>query len=364
MDEKKTAEAPESRFGLWLFLYAFLLLTVGGMLLFALNEYLQAYEDSQVKYTLSDYRDSLEQRLPEAAIRALDGLDPAVQSPEENRAWALELLQGVYLVKDAVDSTEERPVYWIKLSDGGWVGTVTFGVTRRGRFGVPVWGPVEERFDFSPFYQTLDVLVPPGYAVFLGGRRLENDCIVETGVHYDALEECYPHYDGMPTMLRYRSVPFVGSPELRVFDETGRELKPEELEQERLLYRCAPEDRAAVEEFIPVLLHDYIYYTADLGGSALGWYFILRQHVAPGSQLSTRIDQALESFGYTNTRNVEILSVEVCDVADLGGGRFLADVHYRTLVTAQQGPVEMEDRARVLLRRYEGKLLAEALYPY
>ena len=92
MAEKNAVrEKKESRFGLWLFFYAFLLLMVGGMLLFALNEYLQAYEDSQVKYTLSDYRDSLEQRLPEAAIRALDGLDPAVQSPEENRAWALEL---------------------------------------------------------------------------------------------------------------------------------------------------------------------------------------------------------------------------------------------------------------------------------
>ena len=54
----------------------------------------------------------------------------------------------------------------------------------------------------------------------------------------------------------------------------------------------------------------------------------------------------------------------VRDVADLGGGLLLADVHYKTVITALQGPVEVEDQAQVVLRWVNGELLADALYHY
>ena len=366
MTEKtvETGRKKKSRFGLGLLIYAWILLMIGGGLLFVLNDYLIAYEQSQVKYCLSDYRDGLEKTLPAAAVQALGDLDSAVQSPEENQAWALEQLQGAYLSYDAADSADDRLVYWIKRADGGWIGTVVFGVTEHGRYGVPVWEPVEEQYDFSPFYQTAGITVPPDYSVYLGGRLLGADCIVETGIPYDALEECYHHYSALPAMVRYESVPFAGEPELRVLDENGRELKPEELDQAHFLFRCSPEDRAAVEAFIPEFMHDYIYYSADIGGGALRWYYELRAQVVPGSQLNTRINQAVESFGYSNTKDLDILFIEVRDVADLGGGLLLADVHYKTVITALNGPVEVEDQAQVVLRWVDGELLADALYHY
>ena len=366
MTEKtvEPGQKKKSRFGVFLLLYAWILLMLGGAALFILNDYLIAYEKSQVKYCLSDYRDGLEKTLPAAAVEALGDLDPAVQSPEANQAWALEQLKGVYLTYDAADSADDRLIYWIKRADGGWIGTVVFGVTEHGRYGVPVWAPVEEQFDFSPFYRTAGITVPADYTVYLGGCRLGADCITQTGIPYDALAECYLHYDGLPSMVRYESVPFVGEPELRVFDETGRELGPEELDQEHFLFRCSAEDRAAVEAFIPEFMHDYIFYSADIGGGALRWYNELRAQAVPGSQLYARINQALESFGYANTKDLEILSIEVRDVADLGGGLLLADVHYKTVITALQGPVEVEDQAQVVLRWVNGELLADALYHY
>ena len=62
--------------------------------------------------------------------------------------------------------------------------------------------------------------------------------------------------------------------------------------------------------------------------------------------------------------DVEILSIEVGDIADLGGGLLLADVHYKTVITALQGPVEVADQAQVVLRWVNGELLADALYHY
>ena len=365
MAEKNAArEKKESRFGLWLFFYAFLLLMVGGMLLFALNDYLTVYEDSQLKYALADYRDGWEQQLPEAAAQALNGLDPAVQSPEENRAWALERLQGAELSYVAAESSGERSVYRVKGADGSWLGTVVFGVTGHGRYGVPVWAPVEEHYDFSPFYETVQIVVPPDYTVFLGGRQLGPECVAESGLHYDALEDFYDLYQGLPTLLRYESMPFVGSPALRVFDENGRELQPEELNQERFLERCPAAEREAVEAFIPAFVHDYVFYTADVGKSAMNYYIRLMDKVVPGSQLATRINQAVGSFGYSNTKDLEILSVEIGTVTAMGGGRFLVDVHYTSRITALGGPVDVDDQARIILRDAGDELLAEALFHY
>ena len=68
MTEKAAAaKRKRSRFGVGLLLYAWILLMIGGGLLFVLNDYLIAYEQSQVKYCLSDYRDALEKTLPAAA---------------------------------------------------------------------------------------------------------------------------------------------------------------------------------------------------------------------------------------------------------------------------------------------------------
>ena len=80
--------------------------------------------------------------------------------------------------------------------------------------------------------------------------------------------------------------------------------------------------------------------------------------------VNTRINQAVESFGYSNTKDLDILFIEVRDVADLGGGLLLADVHYKTVITALNGPVEVEDQAQVVLRWVDGELLADALYHY
>ncbi len=366
MTEKAAAaKRKRSRFGVGLLLYAWILLILGGGALFVLNDYLDAYEASQVKYCLADYQNDLKETLPEAAVHALGDLDPAVQSAEENQAWALELLQGAYLTKDAANSVDgERQAYWLKTANGDKIGSVIFGVTGHGRYGVPVWEPVEEHFDFSSRYQTTGITVPADYSVYLGGRLLGEDCIVETRIPYDALAECYLHYEGLPSMVRYESVPFVGEPELKVFDETGRELEPEELDQEHFLFRCSAEDRAAVEAFIPDFMHDYIYYSADTNGGALHWYLGLKAQTVPYGQLSIRIDQALESFGYVKVRDVKILYIEVRDIADLGGGLLLADVHYKTVITALNGPVEVEDQAQVVLRWVNGKLLADALYHY
>ena len=365
MTETSASNQPKkSRFGVGLVIYAWVLLMIGGGLLFVLHNYLIAYEASQPKHCLAAYRDGLEQKLPDAAVEALAGLDPAIQSPEENERWALTLLQGASLVKDPARSGDDELVYYVKTADGTRVGTVTFAVTDKGRFGLPVWGPVEEAFDFSPYYRMVGLTVPPDYEVYLGSLRLGPAQVLDDAVPYDALAECYQHYENLPLLVRYEGGPFLGAPALRVCDQNGQEVPLEELTQERFLDRCSPEDREAVEEFIPRFLTNYIFYSADVNGTAMRYYGALNALVVPQSQLEVRLRQAIGSFGWSNTKALEILSMEVRCVTDLGEGRFLVDVGYETRITGLQGPVEVQDQAQVVLVYYNGSLRAEAIYHY
>ena len=66
-----TETKKKSRFGIGLLIYAWILLMLCGVSLFLLHNYLQAYEESQPKYVLEAYRDSLAVQLPQAGAEAL-----------------------------------------------------------------------------------------------------------------------------------------------------------------------------------------------------------------------------------------------------------------------------------------------------
>ena len=92
-----TETKKKSRFGIGLLIDAWILLMLCGVSLFLLHNYLQAYEESQPKYVLEAYRDSLAVQLPQAGAEALAELDPAIQSPEDNQRWACALLKDAVL---------------------------------------------------------------------------------------------------------------------------------------------------------------------------------------------------------------------------------------------------------------------------
>lgn len=352
----------KGRFGIFLMIYAWVLLIVGCAGLFLLRNYLLAYEDSQYKYRVEDYRLELEQSLPQAAVDALGDLDAQVQDPENNLRWAQALMEGVQLVKDRSASTEERPIYDILDAAGQPLGRVAFGVVDKGRYDLPVWGPVEEQFDFSPYYSTAEVTVPGDYSVYLGDRLLGPENIVEQGVPYAALEKLYPSYENLPRLVRYETVPYVGDPALRVCDETGRELSAEQLNEEVFLDRCPREIRARVEEYVPQFVNLYVLFSADIDNSAILYYGMLRPLVVPDSQLATRMHQAFEGFGYSATNAAVLQSTTINRITDLGENRYLVDVSYTTEVTGQDGPVMVNDRIQLVLFDLDGNLLADALY--
>ena len=236
-------------------------------------------------------------------------------------------------------------LYRLRAADGHSIGMVTFAVTGTGRYRLPVWEKVEEQLDFTAYTQSLSVTVPSDYAV--------------------ALEECYLHYEGLPTMVRYESHPFLGEMSLRVVDPQGNELEPEELTEERFLDSADPALREEAEAFLSKMIPAYVLFSADIQGHAKDYFSPLMNYVIPDSQLHTVLLQALENAGWGKTRTLKVTSIRVNFITDLGEGRYLADVTYDSdLTTVWGGSAQMTDNARVVFFDRDGTLKADAVYHY
>ncbi len=364
MAKNKSGEPKErrSRFGLFLLIYVWVLLILGGIGLYKLQDFLNAYEASQPKYFVEEYEGSLREVPSEAALSALDDIDSRILSDEGKEAWLREQLAELRFSKDASLSREDHQVYRIQDAAGEELGSVSFEPVEQGKYSLPVWGVTEEEFDFSAAYRTEEITVPSDYSVFLGDYPLGKRCIVEKDIPYAALEECYLHYKGLPTMVRYETPPFVGEPALRVLDSEGRELGQEDLNEETFLDRCSPEIREKTEAFIPKFIDLYVLYSADIEDSYRFYFYQLRPLVQPDSPLYTRLRMAFEGLGYTATKDVSLDRVDINRITDLGKDRYLVDVSYATTVTGSEGPIPMEDHILLVLIDNDGTLLADSLY--
>lgn len=362
----KETKGPKSggknRFGPGLLIYAWILMILGGAALFILQGFLKNYEASRPKYYVDSYTQLLREEVPSAAVLALDGLDPQILSPAEKEAWLRELLQDAVLEKDAALSREERQVYAVKAADGQLLGRAVFAPADRAEYGLPVWGTAEESFDFSAYYKITEITVPSDYSVCLGGKLLDKDCIVESGIPYALLEECYLHYENLPTMVRYRTPPFVGEPLLQVLDQTGQAVPEERLTEDAFLDRCPAEIREKAEAFVPRFVELYMLFSADIQDASHLYYDQLKRMVRQDSQLHNQLRLAFEGLGYASPRSVRLLSVDINRITDLGEGRYLADLSYCTEITGSNGPVEIQDRVLLVLIDSGGTLLADARY--
>ena len=314
-----------------------------------------------------DYQEVLRREAPEAALRALVIPFSADQSEAEKRAVLSPLLATAYLETDGENSREDRPSCLIRAADGQLLGSVSFESSGTDDEGIPRWTVAEEHFDFTGCFRTASLVLPSDYRVALGDRLLGPEWIRESDIGYACFAAAYEDFDGLPSLVRYETPPFLGEPALRFYDEQGQELPLEQLREEVFLDRCPADVRAQIEAFLPGFLDLYVHFSADIRNSAYYYYSLLSPMVLqPDSPLFQRMRAAFEGFGYSGARGAELQSVTLNYVTDLGGGRYAANLNYVTLITGHSGaypPVEDELRILLILRQTEGgQFLAEALY--
>ena len=362
--ERAAAPARKSRFASGMVVYAWVMLILIGLGLGIFYQYLTAYEASLPEHCVEACQESLRASVPAAAFRdlAMPG------SLEQSEALKADFLAGLFreaeLQKDLVNTREYHRIYRVKAADGQILGSVVFEPVDKGSFGLPEWEMVEEHYDFSSYYRSTGVVVPSDYRVFLDETELGSDCIRETGIPYESLAPLAEDYR-LPFLVRYETPPFLGQPALRVLNEKGEELALEQLTEEVFLDRCPEEVSAKIEEFLPVFLDLYSHFSADIQNSARMYYNQLIPMVVPNSELHSRMDQAFEGFGYSATRDDELLGVETDRIVVLGNGRYAVELRYTEEITGSDrevGPVQRENHIFLVLLLSGEELLAEALY--
>ena len=86
--------------------------------------------------------------------------------------------------------------------------------------------------------------------------------------------------------------------------------------------------------------------------------------IVRGGELEQRLIAARKGFGYGNTRSIEIIDHTVNLVTDLKDGHYVVDLLYRTETVGLEGPVQEDNRVRLLVLEENEQLHAEAMYHY
>ena len=76
------------------------------------------------------------------------------------------------------------------------------------------------------------------------------------------------------------------------------------------------------------------------------------------------LDYMRAGFGYNNTYSIDIIADSVVFCSDLGGGNYLIDLTYRTETVGLEGPVQEDNRTRLLIVQSEDGLLTAAMFNY
>ena len=215
------------------------------------------------------------------------------------------------------------------------------------------------QFDFSPWLYSLSVTVPEDYSVKCGDTALDRSFVTDTGIRYAARGTCYDDLEGLPTMLRYEARPLLGEARLRVFDASGRELSPEEQNEDYYLDTCTPEQKEQMQAFAELFVRRYVNFTAYRAD-----YHQLKAMLAPGSAAARRLEQAVGEQWWSGSNSCELLSTGVKHCVDLHDGRLLLDLSYDTETTNIGDPVVGTYSMRLLLIEQNGQLQAVHIFNY
>lgn len=354
-----------SRFGRGLLLYILIFVLLAAVVLGVLYLYLSAYEASRSTTCVKQYLDECANgRLSYAWGTNLAQLDRRFQSEETVRAWIQEKLNNASFRELRSDNETEKR-YGLFDENGVCFETLTLQPSGEGSWGFTGWTVAEEECNIGAFTETVDVTVPATYTVELGGVPADQTFIAQTGIPYEILEPCREYIGSLPTMVRYQVGPYLPGPELRVLDAAGNVVPEEEQTELRFLDNCTGADRERVHEFALRFLNALLPYAGDLNHSAgYYWYDLYALIVHEGPLEERLLDYMRAGFGYNNTYSIDIVADSVVFCSDLGGGNYLIDLTYRTETVGLEGPVQEDNRTRLLIVQSEDGLLTAAMFNY
>ena len=352
-------------FGLKLLIYviSFLILCAASLLVF--YDFLSVYESTRIYNYIDRYKSEISENGPTSACldAALKIADTNIFSEEEVANFASDVLREAEFKKSASKSNENLTVYTVS-SQGRPLGSVSFTANHNAKFGCISWALSGEDYDFSAFCSDSSIILPPGYTAVINGKPLDSRYIISDDIELTSLKEFYKTYPELPHLTEYSTGMQLGSPSFVIRDTNGNTVSSEELTDVAFLSTQKPEDFDTLKAFCNDFITNYVQFTADVNGTHYNYYYTLLDLCVDGSELRERIHRAIDSFGFTLTKQCDITDITCHYIIKLDATHYLADLSYATRIIGRAEAVDDSRNVRLVISKHDGKYLAESMNNY
>lgn len=348
-------------------IYALVFLALVGAGLGVFWKFIEAYELSRPKNTLTAH---IEQLTVDQICAGADSLYHSVsngfQDPKTFRQIIADSLTGeLNYAKKSSESTEDRQVYVLR-SGKTPIGKFAIVAGEEDTFGFRRWSVKDQSFDFSHLIgEPISITVPSEYTVITDQRvLLDENCITEENIHYTALEEFYGDYS-LPTLTTYTADGYFGEMTLQAMDPSGNvvEITPE-TDMNDLLPQCNASDAENVKAFAEEFVRLWVAFSGSTKGTSTYHYFNIKKVLSSDDVLAQRLYTALDGLSYGQSNGATIDNIKINRTVPLDDGLYMCDLTYLVRTIGKQGAVDTSSNMKLILSTENGALKVKSMQRY
>ncbi len=362
--------------------YTLAIAFVGYTWLTRVYDYAEQYELSRPAKAVDAYLETVNRdHWNDGIARAVAAMPHEAQSDEEIKAFVQDRLSsGITAVRKSGVTDTDRMSYSLRCA-GREIGSMTIAEDQgyRGKvdldelpwtlvsrflpgileWGLKPWQVVEDSYDFTNLYTSVEITVPSTYTVSINGTVLGPEYITEDGIPFDVYEKYYYDLPALPTKVTYRFDNAIGVVEPEIRDEEGNIVVIDKnLGDLQFIKPVDPETRQRLSDFMVLFTDNYLAFRSGAGddGVALA---NLKQYVIPHSDIDRRAEDAMDGRNWAHTSSYKMTDFQFNGALPLLNGIYICDVTAETLTfVAGKGEVKDEINLSVIVCDFGGAILA------
>lgn len=298
--------------------------------------------------------------------------DPALQSREDFLALIEAELAGGIGYKVSFTSAQKRSyALYLKTpeADGRCrqIGEVTLEPVGTPSYGYTPWAVTGEYFDMGYLLTpTQELTLPESCGLWVNGKLLGPEYIVQTGIGYPALAPLAGMIPApeLPTLTIYRFGPLLGDGTVTVLDGEGNPVSiPEDGDWDAYLPQCPSAQAQQIESLVAGYMESFVV----LGSTK--WdrdanFKAVQAYIVPGGALEQRLDNMRGGAQWADAYPDELVSLSFNRIVPLGDGRFVCDISYVVNVVGAKESSQETTHCQLLLVPVDGALKVESMVNY
>ena len=338
------------------FIYTLLLLAFMAALsyvaytwLLRVNDYAEQYELSRPSKAVDSYLETLNRdRWNDGVARAIQRMPHEAQTDEEIKAFVQDkLTAGVTAVRKSGLTDTASQSYSLRcnnreigsmtiVEDQSYQGKVNLeqqpwllvkkllpGILE---WGLKPWVVASDEFDFTNLYNSVEITVPSSYSVYINGRPLGEEYIVERDIHYDVYEPYYNDLPILPTKVTYRFDNAIGAVQPQIRDEDGNEVQIDPTRGDIQFIKPVDEEtQARLMNLMQPFTEKYLIFRSGATDSMTALNN-LKPYIIPGSDIDKRAQNALDGLSWAHTSSFKMSDYKFNGILPLANGVYVCNV--------------------------------------